>query len=60
MWLLSLPASLVSTGLSTFGVMIATMTAAYVLVGLDEVGMGKSDSFNCWEIDKCANCTFAF
>lgn len=42
LWLFSLPASLVSTGLSsTFGVMVVTMAAAYVLVGLDEVGMGK-------------------
>ena len=41
LWLFSLPASLVSTGLSTFGVMVATMTATYVLVGLDEIGMGR-------------------
>lgn len=47
LWLLALPASLVSTGLSTFGVMVATMTATYVLVGLDEVGMGKSRHVGC-------------
>ena len=45
LWLFFLPASLVSTGLSTFGVMAATMTATYVLVGLDEVGMEIENSF---------------
>ena len=44
LWLFALPVSLVSTGLSTAGVMIATATASYVLVGLDEVGMGTYDS----------------
>lgn len=45
LWLFSLPASLVSTGLSTFGVMTATMVATYVLVGLDEVGFEIHNAF---------------
>eukprot|EP00977_Amphora_coffeiformis_P003146 scaffold586_cov155-Amphora_coffeaeformis.AAC.7 len=45
LWLLALPASLVCTGLSTFGVMGATMAATYVLVGLDEVGMEIENAF---------------
>jgi predicted membrane chloride channel (bestrophin family) len=47
MWLFSLPVSLVSMSLSNLGVVVATMIATYVLVGIDEVGM---EIENCFQL----------
>jgi putative membrane protein len=39
LWLFFLPINLVALGLTTSGVIVATMIAAYTFIGLDEVGM---------------------
>jgi putative membrane protein len=38
-WLFLMPINLVALGLTTSGVIIATMIASYVFIGIDEVGM---------------------
>jgi putative membrane protein len=39
LWLLLLPMNLVALGLTTSAVIVATMIASYVFIGIDEVGM---------------------
>lgn len=39
LWLFLLPMNLVALGLTTSGVIVATMIASYVFIGIDEVGM---------------------
>jgi putative membrane protein len=39
LWLFLMPINLVALGLTTSGVIIATMIASYVFIGIDEVGM---------------------
>lgn len=54
LWIFFMPAALVSAGLSTFGVMTTTLTATYVLVGLDEVGMEIENSFQLLPLQQLA------
>lgn len=55
LWLLLLPISLISAaGLKTFGVAFATTIAAYVFVGLDEVGMEIENVFQLLPLQQLA------
>lgn len=57
LWLLLMPMSLICLGLSTAGVSIATAVAAYVLVGLDEVGMEIENAFQLLPLQQLAAAT---
>lgn len=55
LWILLLPVSLISSGVSTVaGVACATTVAAYVFVGLDEVGMEIENVFQIMPMQQLA------
>lgn len=58
LWLLLLPVSLIATAhLKTLGVAFVTMVAAYVFVGLDEVGMEIENVFQLLPLQQLAAAT---
>jgi len=55
LWILLLPVSLIASGVSTVaGVACATSVAAYVFVGLDEVGMEIENAFQVMPMQQLA------
>jgi predicted membrane chloride channel (bestrophin family) len=57
LWIFFLPVSLIAAALPPLGVTLATTCAAYVIIGIDEVGMEIENSFQllplqqlCWAV----------
>jgi len=57
LWILLMPMSLISSGLAPAGVAFATTIAAYVFVGLDEVGMEIENVFQLLPLQQLAAAT---
>jgi len=57
LWALLMPMSLLSAGLSTFGVVFATTVAAGVFIGLDEVGTKIENVFQLMPLQQLAGAT---
>jgi predicted membrane chloride channel (bestrophin family) len=57
LWLLLLPVSLIAINLKTVGVAFATTIAAYVFIGLDEVGMEIENVFQLLPLQQLAAAT---
>ena len=58
LWLCLLPVSLLAAGrLETWGVALVTTIAAYVFVGLDEVGMEIENAFQLLPLQQLAAAT---
>lgn len=55
MWIALMPCSLISMGLSKWGVVGATTIAAYVLIGLDEVGVEIENAFQLLPLQQLAS-----
>ena len=57
MWLFLTPMSLIASGLPTTGVALATTASAYVLIGLDEVGMEIEGAFKLLPLQQLCGIT---